>query len=215
MAEQKHRNGRSGGDRSQKVISDVFGQAADAFDVTIRNGIEMQERAARWWSDLFSDTGSLQSIQRDTQSAVAEAVPTVQHAVEESLQVFDQSCRSAMEVMKRALEAGKAGSISEMQAKTQQLWETSLNAFRNSTQSMVEASARAMELWTNFGRRSAETMTEVATRAGRAAQAGLRSAQRGAGHSSAETVGTKAQTAETVTPRSRGRRKPRRAAAKA
>ena len=140
----------------EKMMSEMFDQATETFNMAIRNGVRMQEEASRWFSGMLGAPSPLQTWQREIQDAERETAPIVQKTMQESLKALDRGWRSGLELLKKAVDAGQ--SAAAMQSKAQALWEASLSALRTEVQAMAEANARAMEMWTELARGNAENM---------------------------------------------------------
>ncbi|MGH7192753.1 MAG: hypothetical protein ACREJM_04365 [Candidatus Saccharimonadales bacterium] len=129
-------------------FSELLEQAMDTFNGTVKAGVKFQEDAARWWTGAWSpSTGTLQDLQRRTQAIWSEAMPIAQRNADEYLRLFDASYRTGMGLAKKALDAGRSESVSDAQAKVQQLLDESIGALRNSTKAMAEANMQMMQAW--------------------------------------------------------------------
>jgi hypothetical protein len=139
---------------AQKMMTDVMEQAIDSWDVALKNGVRIQEETARWWSEVMSEAGSAQDWQKRVQNAMSEAIPAAQKNAEDGLRLMDQSCRSGLDLFKRAVEATQAENLGQAQAKAQELWEASLAAMRANAQAVVQANARIVDAWTQVARKN-------------------------------------------------------------
>jgi len=148
----------------KKVMSEMFDQAAETLDLAIKNGVQMQEEASRWWSGILSTPSPWQAWQ----STEIQTAPIVQKTMEEGLRVFDRSWRSSLDLMKKVFDAGQ--SAAALQLKAQQLWEASITTLRTEMQAMAEANARTMEMWGELARSSTEDATMAAGRMARVAR---------------------------------------------
>jgi hypothetical protein len=164
----------------EKIMSEMFDQATETFNLAIRNGVRMQEEASRWFNGMLGSTATMQTWQREVQDAERETAPIIQKTMQEGLKALDRGWRSGLELLKKAVDAGQ--SAAAMQSKAQALWEASLSTFRTECQAMAEANARAMEMWTELARGNAENMAL----AGREMAGMVRSANGGYGQAAYE-----------------------------
>lgn len=142
--------------KQQKMMADLFEQAAETCNSAFRTGIRMQEEVARWWTGLLGDSSPIQDLQKRAQSMMTDAMPLVQKTAEEGLWMMDQNYRNSLDLFKKIFDTAQAQSASEAREKFQAFWEASLGTMRTNTQAVVQANARALETWSEFLRRNLE-----------------------------------------------------------
>lgn len=141
--------------KPEQVVSDLCRQAVETFDATLKAGVKLQEEAAKIVTDSIGGVPSPQEWRQRANAIVKDAVPTARKNAEEYLRVIDQNTRNSLDLLKKAFDAGQFESITEAQAKTQELWEASLNAVRASAEATVQANTKAVEAWVEFAKRTA------------------------------------------------------------
>ena len=130
---------------TQKIVTDLFEQAVDTFNGALKTGLKVQEEATKWWVDAMGDAGSVQKTQKKVQDMVTEAIPVAQQNTEEYIKTLDRSCRTSLDLLKKAFEPGQCESIADVQTKTRELWEASLGALRTHSQAMVQLNSKVTE----------------------------------------------------------------------
>lgn len=133
--------------RAETRVTGMFDQAVSTFGDALKAGVKIQEEVGKWWSDAMDQTGPAQEWQKKSRSIVSEAIPAAQKNAEEWLKVVEQNYRRSMELLKKAFDQTPAASSKDMQARTQDLWEASLDVIRDNAQAMSEANMKMMELW--------------------------------------------------------------------
>lgn len=147
--------------RTEAGFSELFDQAFDTFTDALKSGAKLQEDVIRWWAGALGPANPVQDWQRRSQSLFAEAVPAAQRSADEYLKLFDQNYRTGINLLKRAVQPPPT-SVSDAQAKAQELFEASMAALRNSAQGMAEANLRAIESWAELTRSGANAVRETA-----------------------------------------------------
>lgn len=142
---------------TQKIVTDLFDQAVETFNGALKTGLKVQEEATKWWLDAVGDAGSVQKVQQKVQEMVVDAIPAAQQNAEEYLKTLDRSCRSSLDLLKKAYEPGQCESVADCQAKTRELWEASLGALRTHAQAMVQLNGRIMESCNGLVRKTLST----------------------------------------------------------
>ncbi|MEN6495425.1 MAG: hypothetical protein ABFD16_14185 [Thermoguttaceae bacterium] len=133
--------------------NELFGQAIETFEAAMRTGVKMQEEYTRWFTGMLSDVGSPQEWQSKSQAIISDSIQMAQKNFDESVRMMNQNTKTGLELMQRAFEARQAGSTSDAQAKTREIWETALGALRNNTEAVVQANSRMLETWAELAKR--------------------------------------------------------------
>jgi hypothetical protein len=137
-------------------VSKLLDQTMEQFGSAMKVGVKMQEEAARWFADAVSQIGSAQEWQKRSRAMLADAIPTAQRSADEYLRLFDQSYRTSMDLMKKAVNSSRSESAAEAQAKAQELIEQYMATMRSNAQAMAEANLHAMQSWSEFIRKNFE-----------------------------------------------------------
>jgi hypothetical protein len=150
--------------RNGAAFSEFFEQAADTFTGALKASAKFQEDVTRWWAGAVGTNGSdpFQDWQKRSQAMWTKAMPAAQKNVDEYLRLFDQSYRTSIDLMKKAMEAGRSGSLTETQAKSRQVLEESMEALRDNAKAMAEANMRAVQAWADLIRNGVDNASKTA-----------------------------------------------------
>jgi len=132
---------------AEHVTSDLFKQAVESFDATLRTGVRFQEEVAKWWQDSLAKTPIGKELQKKAAVVLEEAIPVARQNCQEYHKVIEQNSRNCIELLNKAFEAGPPTSVSEAQEKAKELWQASLDTLRRNTEAALEANAKALERW--------------------------------------------------------------------
>ncbi|HZV35944.1 MAG TPA: hypothetical protein VFB72_15315 [Verrucomicrobiae bacterium] len=163
-----HHSSSSHYSRAGAPGAEIFDQAMKSYEQALRTSARLQEDAARWWTNVLQQTSCTQEWQRQINSVMAEAIPTAEKNLEESLRLVDQSCKTGLNLLKRAVAAPRSNGSNDMQSQVQDLFQSSLNVLHSNIQAITESQARVVESWTDFMRRginSTASATSAATAA--------------------------------------------------
>jgi hypothetical protein len=172
--------------KMESTFTGLFDQAVEAMGESMKAGVKFQEDLARWWSDVLDQNGAAQDWQKHTRAMVSEMVPAAQKNAEEWMRLMEENYRRSMELFRKAFDSSSMtppSSPTDMQARTQQLWEASIEVIRQNAQAMAQANSRMMQIWSDImrrnmnGFRAAERATErAAERATRTVASAAKSA---------------------------------------
>lgn len=133
-------------------VKDLFEQAIDTWGGAMKASVKFQDDVARWWTQALSQANSAQEWQKKACAMMAEAIPAAQRNAEEALKLADQGYRSSLEIMRKAVENGRCQDLNQVQAKTQEMLQASLTAWRENAQALTQANMKAMESWAEIVR---------------------------------------------------------------
>ena len=133
-------------------VKELFNQAVDTWGGAMKASIKFQDDVAKWWTQRWGRSGSLQDIQCRASTMIAEAIPTAQKSAEEALRLVDQNYRTGSDLLRKAMETGKVESFTQVQAKTQEV--SGVNQRTGNAQAVAQANMRAMESWADFVRKN-------------------------------------------------------------
>ena len=132
-----------------------FDEAVATFNDAVKVGVKAQEEIGRWWSDALAQAGGGgEQWQKQSKAVFADAIPAAQKNAEEWLKLLDQNYKRSLALFKKAWEVQPADAA-EMRAKSQQLWEASLELVRDNAQAMAQANVKMMEVWGRVMRQGA------------------------------------------------------------
>lgn len=143
-------------EQKTKPVTDLFEQALKSYEQTLKTGMKMQEESVKVFSDLVTQATSPQDWQKQMKSVTADFIPQTQKTVDEGLKLIEQTSKSGIELLKKAVAAGQPTTAPDAQAKMLGLWEASLNAMRDTAMSITQAHSKALESWVAYARKAAE-----------------------------------------------------------
>jgi hypothetical protein len=151
--------------RAASAGTELFDQTIKSYEHAIRTGISLQEDTVRCWTNFLNQSSLTQDWQRRVNSVVAEAIPTAERNLEESLRLIDQSSKTGFNLLKRAVEAPRSNGAADMQEQVQEIWQSSLNVLQSNLQAITESQARVMESWAEFVRKNMANAASAAAAA--------------------------------------------------
>ena len=144
-------------------MSDIADKALKNYEQLVRTGLKLQEEAGRSWTNLLTQTASVQDFQKPITNLTAVAngiLPEAQKRMQEMVSLVEANSRTGVELMKKAADAVQTPSIAESQSKWMDFWTTSLGAARNNTEALLQINSRAIDSWIDFAQRNTE-VTQV------------------------------------------------------
>ena len=142
-----------------KPVADLFDQAIKSYEQALKTGVRMQEESAKFFSNLVNQTTSPQDWQKRMKAVADEFIPQTQKSVDEGMKLIEQTSRTSIELLKKAVATGQPTSVQDAQAKFLGLWEASLNAMRDTAVSVTQANNKAIESWVSYARKNSEPAT--------------------------------------------------------
>jgi dihydroxyacetone kinase len=144
-------------DEKIKPVIDLYDQAVKNYEQALKTAVKMQEESAKCFTAMVAQAPSLQDWQGRAKVIADEWIPQTQKTVDEGLKILEKASRSSVDLLKKAVAAGQATTPQEAQAKFLGLWESSLNAMRDTTVAVTEANAKAFEAWMTCAGKKGET----------------------------------------------------------
>jgi len=127
-------------------VTGPFDEAVTTFNDAVKAGVKVQEEIGRWWSDAIEHAGAGEQWQKKSKAVLSEAIPAAQKNAEEWLKLVEQNYRRSLELFKKAWDV-QPKDVADMRAKSQKLWEESLELVRDNAQAMAQANVKLMEVW--------------------------------------------------------------------
>ena len=129
------------------AASDVFDEAVETFNGAVKAGAKVQEEIGKWWSDALDKAGSGEDWQKRSKAVFAEAIPAAQKNAEEWLKLVEQNYKRSVGLFKKAWDIQPSRDPAELRAKSQELFEASLELVRDNAQAVAQANVKLMEIW--------------------------------------------------------------------
>jgi translation initiation factor 2 alpha subunit (eIF-2alpha) len=142
-----------------KPVTDLYDQAMKSYEQALKTAMKMQEESAKYFSNLVNQSTSPQDWQKRIKTVADEFIPQTQKTVDEGVKLIEQTSRTSIELLKKAVATGQPTSMQDAQAKFLGLWEASLNAMRDTAVSVTQANNKAIESWVSYARKNGEPAT--------------------------------------------------------
>ena len=147
-------------DKAKVPGSEMFDQALKNYEQTLRSGLKLQEEAGQWWTNLLTQATSAKDWQKRVTAATQEVISPTQKRMEEYLALLEESNRTNVDLLKKALEAAQTSAPSDCQAKWVGFWEASLSAVQANAQAVAQSNTRMIESWISFLKKNAVEFSE-------------------------------------------------------
>ncbi len=121
-------------------------------------GQRIQEQAGAFWSKVMNSEWQKQVI--SFSEIATETIPLAQRNVEQLMKCVDKSCRSGVEVIKKAVEVMPAQGNGGMQSAWMELWVSGSRAAQANSHAVMELGNVAIDSWTQFVRKVAKAAPE-------------------------------------------------------
>ena len=140
----------------------VFDQAADTYVNAFKTCVHLQDEMAKQCVELVQGWGQGEDWTKHYQDLVGQAVPNMQKAAEDSMQLWEKNASRCMELLTEGFSTSQAPSPTEAQERLQKLWENSLAAMRENSEAVVKLSSEALQAYADFMKDQAATEKEPA-----------------------------------------------------
>lgn len=145
-----------------KPVTDLYDQAMKSYEQALKTGVKMQEESVKYFSNLVNQTTSPQDWQKRVKAVADEFIPQTQKTVDEGVKLIEQTSRTSIELLKKAVATGQPTSMQDAQTKFLGLWEASLNAMRDTAVAVTQANNKAIESWVSYARKNSEPTPSAA-----------------------------------------------------
>ncbi len=171
---QSHGQGHSYAHVATEQGTELFDQAVKNYEQALRTGVRLQEDTTRWWANFLNQSVWPQEWQKQVSTVMAQAIPTAQKNLEDSLRLLDQSSKTGLNLLKRAMDGTRGAAASDVQGQVQELWNSSLTVLQSNMRAITESQARMMESWSEFVRKGVASTRAAASSAASAASSAAR-----------------------------------------
>lgn len=130
-----------------ETVTGLFQDALRNYEKSVKAGIELQEESLAIVKDIVAKFGTPEEFKAQVDAYVADAVPSARAKFEEGIEAFSKSSAQAFDLIEKTAEIGKAKSVTEAQAKVQNLVETSIAIQRDYFKTFVNANAKVVDAW--------------------------------------------------------------------
>jgi hypothetical protein len=142
---------------------DMFEQATESFRATMDAGLKFQQDAMRSMFGAFSGTERMDDVRRRIESITNDSIGLIRKNVEQTQKLFDQNCRTGMDMMNRTFEAirpntGNADAVEQCRS----AWKNGFDAMCSGIDAVAKTNVQVVENVASFLDRSL-TMAEKNT----------------------------------------------------
>jgi hypothetical protein len=146
-------------DETRQHFRNSAESAQRTYEQATQAGQRIQEQAGAWWSNVMTNSEWQRQVINFSEIAT-ETIPLAQRNVEQLMKLVDKSCRSGVEVMKKAVEVMPARGNGEMQSAWMELWISGSRAAQANSHAVMELGTTAIDSWTQFVRKVAKAAPE-------------------------------------------------------
>lgn len=140
------------------AMSGMFDQAVKAFGDSLKAASKVQEDTMKFWTDTMGKTNPIQEWPRRAQAMVGELIPIAQKNADEYLKLVETNYRRNADLMKKAFNGSNGGGEKvDLQKRTRELWEASLEVARENAQDVASTNMRVAQMWTDAFKKNAES----------------------------------------------------------
>jgi hypothetical protein len=129
------------------MASDLFEEALDKYQATLKAGLKQQEDTAKLWTGWLNEAGLPADLQEKAKKIIAEAIPAAQKNAEEAFEFIERNGTEGLNLMKKAMATTPGTSFEEGSKQAEELWEEALKVMSKNAETMVQANARTLETW--------------------------------------------------------------------
>ena len=135
---------------AKTTTESLFDQAADTYVKAFKSCVHLQEETAKKCVDLVQGWGQGEDWSKNYQNFIGQIVPNMQKSAEESMKLWEQNASRCMELLSEGFATAQAPSPTDAQERLQKLWESSLDAMRESSENVVKLSSEALTAYADF-----------------------------------------------------------------
>jgi hypothetical protein len=120
-------------------------KAVEAYESALKMGTKVQEESLKLFTEAVQTAGSPQEWPTRSKKALENTIQWATKMMDDTVGLMNANTKQSMDLLKKVFEAGQSTSITEAQAKTTEIWESTLSVLRENTQTLVHANARAVD----------------------------------------------------------------------
>ncbi len=138
---------------SKPETCDYFRQAADTFKSAMDSSIKFQQDAFKAVTDIFGRGESFEDCRGRIESVATDSLNLVRKNAEQSQKMFDEGCRSGLEVLRKgfsACETGNGHGNKDAIERTREVWQSAFDAMKTNLDTAAKTSAQTIENCSSF-----------------------------------------------------------------
>lgn len=128
----------------------MFKQATDTFKSAMDTGVRFQQDAFKCMSEVMARGESCDDVKHRLESVATDSVNLIRKNAEQAQKVFDEGCKSGLEVIKKTLDSGNGNGPKDAVTYTRDVWQNAFDSMRCNLDTASRASAQCIENWSSF-----------------------------------------------------------------
>lgn len=137
-------------DTTGKKTPDMFREASETFRTTMETGIKFQQDAFKAMTDFFTRGESFEDARKRMESVATDSIGVIRKNAEQAQRLFDEGCKSGMDVLRKALEETNGHGPKDLFTRTRDVWQSAFDAMRSNLEAAARTNTQAIECWSDF-----------------------------------------------------------------
>jgi hypothetical protein len=126
-----------------REVSGLFDQAFRAYGDSLKVAMKAQEETVRFWSEAMGKANLMPAL-------AGEFIPAAQKNTDEYLRLLESSYRRGAFLLKKAIPSQNGGEGIDLQQRTPDWWEASIEVARDNAQDWASTNLRIAQSWTEM-----------------------------------------------------------------
>jgi hypothetical protein len=143
-------------EKTKPPAAEIFEQAMKQYEQALKTGLKLQEESGRMFTSLLNEASSAEEWQKRASTLSKEIIPAAQKRMNECVKLVEESSRTSLELLRKAMDASLVPPGQESQAKWVDFWEASLGTLRDNAKAVSEINNGVVDAWGAFLRKSSE-----------------------------------------------------------
>jgi hypothetical protein len=133
-------------------VNDMFKQATDNFNKTMRFGVQFQEQATNFWADTIGKSFDQMQVQAD--KVQKDAIPAAKKNLDQFHQMFDQQAKTSMEMLRKSFDANECVDVPAMADRTMKVWRDSFESMRANADTLAKTNVEMVESFCEMSKKA-------------------------------------------------------------
>jgi hypothetical protein len=136
---------------ASRDVSGLFDQAFRAYGDSLKVAMKAQEETVRFWGETVGKANPMPTL-------AGELIPAAQKNTDEYLRLLESSYRRGAFLLKKVIPSQNAGEGIDLQQRTPDWWEASIEVARDNAQDWANTNLRVAQSWTEMFKKSDQKM---------------------------------------------------------
>lgn len=139
-------------EHNKTEMTDYFKTANDNFKSALDAGIQFQQDCFKNMTEMFGRGETTDDVRHRVETVATDTINLVRKNVEQSQRMFDDGCKSGVEMLKKSFEQFQNGNGKDKDAFTQtrDVWQNAVDAMRSNVETAARTTSQAIENWSSF-----------------------------------------------------------------